>query len=60
MGLELFVVKDSSGKVVKGPFENKPAAKAARNELQGSIPKPPFSANAGLWDFHISKGKDHR
>ncbi len=61
--IELFVVKDASGKVVKG-FHSKPEAKLLRDALQkehgSGIPEAPDKGDHTKWRFHVGYGKDHR
>lgn len=61
--MELFVVKNRNGDVVKNGITSKSLAKSERDALQASGGKPLPSKetrdNRGLWDYVVSKGKNH-
>lgn len=60
--MELFVIKNRKGDVVVKDQVSKSLAKLERDRLQAAHGKLPAMEERGkqsLWDFFVSKGKDH-
>ena len=68
--MELFVIRNVSGEVIRSGFNNKMAAKAARAEfhmkegIDESTIDPDtklkyFVSRSSEMKFHVSRGKDH-
>lgn len=60
--MELFVIKNRKGAVVVKDQVSKSVAKQERDRLQaenGKLPAKEDRDKQNLWDFFISKGKDH-
>lgn len=58
MDKQLFHVRDASGKIVSGPYDDKMDAKRKRNLLQGKQDKSDGS-NSPPRKFFVTFGKDH-
>ncbi len=60
--MELFVIKNRKGDVVVKDQVSKSVAKQERDRLQaqhGKLPPKEDRDKQNLWDFFVSKGKDH-
>lgn len=60
--MELFVVKNTKGVVVVKDQASKSLAKAERDRLQtehGKMPEKDKRDIQSMWNFFVSKGKDH-
>jgi len=58
---ELFVVKNRSGEIVKGGFNQKEGAKRSRDRFQAETKEgiPDERSNHHNWSFFVAPGKDH-
>lgn len=61
--MELFVIKNRKGDVVVKDQVSKSVAKSLRDELQAKtkagLPAPEQRGTHGIWEYFVSKGKDH-